>query len=211
MEKSLYLCLQPKLHPQDLIKSEDGLCKYVLLGSNDENRSDDLDRAYYDYSIRNEGKHKIDSTVGYRQAELLVRSAHRALDDVSSNPQKSWDATGFACDRLWYNRIFEKYSGQHIMHRTSPHLAHFHLLPFSFRSAHSSGSSCPPIREDIHLLSSSSVTLIWMDRYYSPPFESTKQLFLPALLSNLALCDQSTHSHLDQDSQVCLSPIQHWR
>jgi len=127
MEKSLYLCLQPKLHPQDLIKSEDGLCKYVLLGSHDEDTSDDLDRAYYDYSIRNEGRHGIDSATGQRQAELLVRSAHRTLDDVSSNPQKSWDAIGFACDKLWYHHIFDNYSGQDIVHRTSLHLAHFHL------------------------------------------------------------------------------------
>jgi len=133
MEKSLFWCLHSKLYPQDLIKSEDGLCDYVLLGSNDGDRSVNLDHAYYDYSAQNEGTHKIDSAVGQRQTELLVRSAHRALDEVSGNPQKLWDAISFTCFRLcdpWLydpHGLFGKYSGHDIVQRTSPHLAHFHL------------------------------------------------------------------------------------
>jgi len=125
-EKSLLWCLHSKLYPQDLVESENFLRNYVLLGSN-EDGSADLDRTYHDYSTHNEGTHKIDSAVGQRHAELLLRSAHRALDDESSNPQKSWDAIHFACGELWYRGIFDNYSGEDIVHRTSPHLAHFRL------------------------------------------------------------------------------------
>jgi len=127
MEKSLVWCLYSKLYPQDLVESENFLRNYVLLDSNEEDKSDNLDRAYYDYSAQNEGSHHTDSAVGQRQAELLVRSAHRALDGVLSNPGKSWDAIESACDKLWYHGIFDKYSEQNIVDRTSPHLAHFHL------------------------------------------------------------------------------------
>jgi len=126
MEKSLLWCLHSKLYPQNLAESESGLRNYVLLGPNKEDRSVNLDRAYYDYSAQNEGMHTIESAIGQRQAELLVRSAHRALD-VSSDPQKSWDAISYACDTLWHHDIFNKYSGQDIVHRTSPHPTHFHL------------------------------------------------------------------------------------
>jgi len=127
MEKSLLWCLHSKLYPQGLVDSESVLGSYVLLGSNEEDRSVNLDRAYYDYSAQNEGRHVIDSAVGQRQTELLVRSAHRALDDVSSNSQKSWDTISYACVRLWNHDIFVNYLVQDIVHRTSLHLAHFHL------------------------------------------------------------------------------------
>ena len=100
MEKSLYFLLQQKLHPQRLIKSEGALQNYVLLGFNDQNGSENLDHVYHDYSVQNERRHEIDSTIEQRQAELLVRSAHRALDKVSSNPQKSWDTISYAYDQL---------------------------------------------------------------------------------------------------------------
>ena len=127
MERCLLWCLQSKPYPKDLVESESVLCNYVLFGSNEEDRSDNLDRLYYDYSERSERRHEIDSAVGQRQAELLIRSAHCALDDVSSNPQKSWDAISSACDKLWYHGSFDKYSGQDIVHRMSPHLANLHL------------------------------------------------------------------------------------
>jgi len=109
-----------------LVESESVLCKYVFLGFSKEDGSKNLDRAYYDYSAQNEGTHTIGSAIGQRQAELLVRSAHRALDE-SRNPQESWDAIHFACAKLWYLGIFVKYSGQDIVDRTSLHLTHFHL------------------------------------------------------------------------------------
>jgi len=127
MEKSLLWFFHSKLYSQDLVGSESVLENYVLLGSNEEGRSKNLDCAYYDYSIRNEGTHKIDSAAGRRQAELLVRSAHRALNDVSSDPEKSWDAISFACGLLWNHNIFNECSGQNTVCRTSLHLACFHL------------------------------------------------------------------------------------
>jgi len=132
MEKSLLWCLQSKFLPKELIESEDKLGHHVLFGP-DEDGSDNLDHLYYDYSIRNEGEHEIDSAVGQRQAELLVRSAHRELDKVSGNPQKLWDVISYTCSRLcgpWPydpHGLFGKYSGHDIVQRTSPHLAHFHL------------------------------------------------------------------------------------
>jgi len=127
MEKSLVSCLRSEHYPQDLIKLADAPRYYGQLGSDEAGGSNNTDRVYYDYSIRNEGRHNIDSAVGQRQAELLVRSAHCGLDDVSSNSEKSWDTIHFVCDKLWYRGIFKQYSGQDIMHRTSLHLAHFHL------------------------------------------------------------------------------------
>jgi len=126
IENSLVSCLRSERYPRDLIKSEDALRYYVQLGSNEVDDSNNIDRAYYDYSRQNEGEHAINSAIGQRQAELLVRSAHRALD-VSSNPQKSWDTISYARYRLLAHGIFEEYSGQDIVHRTSPRPAHFHF------------------------------------------------------------------------------------
>jgi len=127
MEKSLVSCLRSERYPQDLIKLADAPRYYGQLGSDEADSSNNIDRAYYDYSTQNDGRHEIDSAIGQRQAELLVRSAHRALDDVSSNSEKSWVTIDFACFVLWNRGIFKQYSGQDIMHCTSLHLAHFHL------------------------------------------------------------------------------------
>ena len=127
MERSLLWCLHSKAYPQDLVESESVLRNYVLLGSNEEDGSNNLDRAYYDYSERNERQHQTGSTIGRRKSELLLRSAHSALDDVSSKSRKSWDAIGSACQSLRWCSIFDKYSGQDIEQRTSRHLTHFHL------------------------------------------------------------------------------------
>ena len=120
METSFLWCLQSKPYPQYLIRSENALCHYALLGSNEADGTDNLDRAYYDYSRLNEGFHKIDSTAGQRQAESLIRSAHHVLDELSSSAQRQWDAISYACDRLWYRGIFESYSAQEIVYRKCP-------------------------------------------------------------------------------------------
>ena len=187
MEKSLFWCLQPNLYPQDLIESEGFLCSYVLLGSDENDGFNNPDHAYHDYSCGNEGEHRIDRTIGQRQAELLIRSAHRACDYASSNPQRRWDYIDHACFGLQLRDIFDEYSRQDMVHRMSPYLAHFHLWP-SFRSVQSSGPSGPSIREDIYLPSSSSITFIQLVSYCSPCFGGAMQLFefLPALPSNVA-------------------------
>lgn len=120
MEKSLFWCLHPtKLYHPTLIESEDELRNYVLFNSDEEeNRFDNVYRADYDYSTRNEGIHRIDSVVGRHQAELLVRSAHCALDDASSNGHKAWDVINHVCKQLWRHGILENCSGQDVVHRT---------------------------------------------------------------------------------------------
>ena len=130
MERSLFWCLQPKFYPQDLIRSHELLGCYVLLGSNDINGSNDLDRAYYDYSVANEGEYdEVYSAVGQHQAELLVRSAYRALEYLSRNPPESWDVIAYACSNLQVYHIFDDSLDQDDVSRTSPHpsLNHFHL------------------------------------------------------------------------------------
>lgn len=176
IEKSLVWCLQSTMHPYGLIKSEDLLCNYVLLGSDKEEGSYNLDRAYYYYSWENEGGYEIDSVVGQRQAELLVRSVHCALDDVSSNPQKSWDGITHACIKFREHGIFDDYSGQDkVVHCMSPYFsAEFQFFdPPPSRPAYSSGSNFPLIREDIHCAHLSSTVLVQLDFPYSAPFERT--------------------------------------
>jgi len=119
MEKALLWCLQSRYYPKDLIASEDELSRHVLLGSNGQGTSDDLNRVYYDYSSKNEGICGIGSPAGRHQAELVLRSAHCAIDDVSDDVQKSWDMINYSCEKLWYCGIFNEYSGQEIVHRMS--------------------------------------------------------------------------------------------
>jgi len=100
----------------------------ILLEKAVESSSYDPARAYYDYSTQNGSKHQIDTAAGQRQAKLLVRSAHCAVDDASRKHQKSWDGIQYVCYNLiFYHGLFEKYLGHDIVHRKSPHLARFPL------------------------------------------------------------------------------------
>jgi len=127
MEKSLLRCLQSKYHPEGLIESEDELARHVLLGSNDEEVCDDLNSVYYDYSTQNERRYDIDNPIGRYQAELLLRSAYRAIEDVSEDLQKAWEVISHSCNKLYLHGIFEKYLEQDIVHSMSPP---FHFAPF---------------------------------------------------------------------------------
>jgi len=120
MEKSLLWCLQSSFHPEELVKSEAGLARHVLFGF-DKVTSDNLNRLYYKYTNRNEGRHRLNNPSSQRQVELLVRSAHYALDNVSNDPQGAWDDIYYSCGKLWYCHIFDDYSGQDIVHCKSPH------------------------------------------------------------------------------------------
>jgi len=120
MEKSVLWCLQLKYHPNGLIWDEDALARHVLRVSDDEDTSRSPDRLQYDFSVQNQGHQEIDSPVGRYQAELLLRSAHRAIDDASSNLQNAWEVIDHSCRVLvWYHDIFDNYLKMDIVHRMS--------------------------------------------------------------------------------------------
>ena len=119
MEKSVLWCLQPNNHSED----EDELARHVLLTSDDKDTFSSTHLSQYHYSVRHQGYHRIDSPVGRYQAELLLRSAHRAIDDASDDAsddlQKAWKVIEHSCNKLWWGGIFDNYSGKDIVHRTS--------------------------------------------------------------------------------------------
>ena len=120
MEKSLLWCLQPKYHPKNLIQDEDELARHVLRVSDDKDTSRIPDWLQYEFSVQNQGHQEIDSPVGRYQAELLLRSAHRAIDDASSNLQNAWEVIDHSCRVLvWYHDIFDNYLKMDIVHRMS--------------------------------------------------------------------------------------------
>jgi len=126
MEKSLLWCLQPKYHPEDLVWDEDALARHVLCASNEEDTSRSPDRLQHDFSVQNQGVQGIDSPVGRYQAELLLRSAHRAIDHALDDLQKTWEAIEHSCN-IVYHRIFDNYSEKDIVHRTSSTSYSLHL------------------------------------------------------------------------------------
>jgi len=119
MEKSLLWCLQSKYHPNGLILDKDALARHVLRASDHQDTPRSSDQLQYEFSVQNQGVQEIDSPVGRYQAELLLRSAHRAIDDARKDLQKTWEAIDYSCDNLWYRGIFDKYSDKDIVHRTS--------------------------------------------------------------------------------------------
>jgi len=128
MEKSVLWCLQSKYHPNDLIRDKDALARHVLRASDDTDTSRSPNRLQYDYSVRHQGYQEIHSPVGRCQAELLLRSAHCAIDDTSEDLQKAWEVIGHSCRVLvWYHGIFDNYSGKDIVHRTSSSSYSLHL------------------------------------------------------------------------------------
>lgn len=145
--------MQAKFHPTNLIESESELVRYVLLASNEDATCNNPNRVYYDYSQQNEGGHDIDNPVGRLQTELLVRSAHRAIDDASTrdDPQGAWDEIYRSCNELWYSRIFYDYSRDDTVYRMSSisHLRYMWTLKFPFRSTHPSGPDQHLTMQDI--------------------------------------------------------------
>jgi len=127
MEKALLWCLQPKYHPEGLIEDEDELACHVLRASDDTDTPRSLNRLQCNYSVQNQGYQKIYSPVGRYQAELLLRSAHRAIDDVSDDLQKAWEVTDYSCNKLLYHGIFYNYSEKDIVYDTSPLSHSLHL------------------------------------------------------------------------------------
>jgi len=127
MEQSLLWCLRAKLHPTGLIGDGDQLTRHVLLDSNDEGASQDIHRVYYDYNRQNEGRHEIDIPVGRYQAELLLRSAHHAIDSAWRDRQTAWNAISHSCNEPWYHGVFNKYSEQETLRRKSPSTHLFHI------------------------------------------------------------------------------------
>jgi len=127
MEKSLLWCLQRKYHPNRLIEDEDELARNVLHASNNTDTPRSPDRLQYEFSVQNQGRYGIDSPVGRYQAELLIRSAHRAIDDVSRDLRKAWEVFEHSCDNLWWCGIFDSYSEKEHVHRTSSSSHSLHL------------------------------------------------------------------------------------
>jgi len=127
MEKALLWCLRPEYHPEGLIEDEDELARHVLRASDDTDTPRSLDRLQYNYSVQNQGYQKIYSPVGRYQAELLLRSAHRAIDDARKDLQKAWEVIDYSYYKLWSGGIFHNHSGKNIMHRTSSSFHSHHL------------------------------------------------------------------------------------
>ena len=129
MEKSVFWCLQPKYLPEGLIRDEDALAHHVLRASNDEDMPSNTYRSHHDYSVQHQGYHRIDSPVGRYQAELLLRSAHRAIDDASDDFEEAWEAIDYSFNKLpsWYHGIFNNYLEKEVVHRTSPTSYSVHL------------------------------------------------------------------------------------
>ena len=127
MEKSLFCCLQSKYHPKDLIKDEDELARHVLRASDDQDTPRNTHLSQYDFSVRHQGGQQIDSPVGRYQAELLLRSAHRAIDHASDHLQKAWEVIEHSCNKLWWCGLCDDYSDKDIVHRTSSSSHRTHL------------------------------------------------------------------------------------
>jgi len=127
MEKSVIQCLQPKYHPKDLIENEVVLARHVLRASNDRDASRTPDQLRYAFSVQNQGEQAIGSPIGRYQAELLLRSAHRAIDHALDDRQKAWEVIKHSCDKLWYHGIFANYLRKDIVHRMSSSLHSLHL------------------------------------------------------------------------------------
>jgi len=127
MEKALLWCVQPKYHPQRLIRDEDELARHVLRASNDTDTLSSTHRLQYEFSVQNQGRQKIDSPVGRYQAELLLRSAHRAIDDASDDLQKVPKVINHSFDKLWYHGIVDNYLEKDLVHRTSSSSHSLHL------------------------------------------------------------------------------------
>ena len=127
MEKSVLWCLQPKYYPKGLIWYKDALVRHVLRASNHQDTPRSPDRLQYEFSVQNQGEQAIGSPIGRYQAELLLRSAHRAIDDTSDDLQKAWEAIEHSCDKLWYHGILDNYLEKDIVHRTSSSSHSYHL------------------------------------------------------------------------------------
>ena len=123
MEKSVLWCLQPKYRPEGLIVDKDELVHHVLCTSDDRDTPSSTHLSQYDFSVRRQGGQQIDSPVGRYQAELLLRSAHRAIDNVSVDPQKVWEGIDDSCYWLRDHGLFDNYLEKDIVHRMSspPH------------------------------------------------------------------------------------------
>ena len=68
-EKAVYWCFQIQFRPEDLIKSERDLSRYVLSGDKEDRSFTNPYRLCYDCSERVDGQQGIDSVVGRYQAE----------------------------------------------------------------------------------------------------------------------------------------------
>jgi len=127
MEKSLLWCLQSKYYPKGLIWYKDALVRHVLRASNHQDTPRSSDQLQYEFSVQNQGEQAIGSPIGRYQAELLLRSAHRAIDDASDDLQEAWEVIKHSCGKVLYHDIFGNYSDKDIVHRMSPLSHSFYL------------------------------------------------------------------------------------
>ena len=114
MEKAVHWCFQKQFHPEELVPSEGHLSRYVF-GSDSGEHTDNPYRLCADLSERVDGWQHIDSAVGRYQADLLVRSAHHAIE----HQEKHWDKIFHCYKKLQLCDIFEDYSQEDIVHRAS--------------------------------------------------------------------------------------------
>jgi len=115
MEQSLLWCLQPQYLPDNLIDSETQLNSYVVIGAEEPDASMDLHFAYCNYSARTEGFHLINAAPGRHQAEMLIRSAHHAIDSVENGDQEAWAGITDALSQLLGYGVFEEYSNKELI------------------------------------------------------------------------------------------------
>ena len=115
MEQAVLWCLQPQYHPKGLIESDSQLNSYVLSDYKGHRSSQDLHLAYYEYSVASEREQSIDTAPGRHQAEMLIRSAHTAIDNIKSGDEGAWTGITAAASRLQFCGIFVKLSNTELI------------------------------------------------------------------------------------------------
>jgi len=112
IEKAVYWCFQKQFHPEELIKPESHLSRYVLSGSEKDEVFDNLDRLCYDCSVRVDGQQYLNDAAGRYQTELLIRSAYYAID----HGKDRWDVMSHYLEE--FCGIFDGYFQEEIVQRT---------------------------------------------------------------------------------------------
>jgi len=120
MEITALWCLQERYHPRNVVQSATELGAYVLSKDVHEDMmmwpdSRDLNQLYYDHHCEMGGTlNDLNSLRGRIQAELVIRIANQAIDNVNVDDPGSvknvWDVVSDACGKLIIShKIFHTY------------------------------------------------------------------------------------------------------
>lgn len=141
VEKAVFWCFQSQHHPWYLVRSEQQIGLYVHSGETDAplEYTDDLDRIYYRLSCTID-QCNIRHVRGRFQVELLLRSANRAIDALSTNgtsvrsSDDAWNVISGSCCELQshfrgvFDPAFEEISDGKTCDHISKTLSHTPLL-----------------------------------------------------------------------------------